>query len=145
MKFEAKVFSELSTTELYELLRSRAEVFVGEQKILYPDPDGLDYEALHCFFFENGRVVACLRGFAEPGDGETVHIGRVLSHRRGSGIGADLMQKSIPALLAHFGARRILVHAQCTARGFYERCGFRAVSNEFTEAGLPHVAMIWEP
>ena len=144
MNFEAKTFSELSTAELYELLRARAEVFVGEQKILYPDPDGLDYGALHCFFCQDGRAVACLRGYAEPSDGETVHIGRVLSLRRGSGIGADLIQRSIPALLSHFGARRVLVHAQCSARGFYERCGFRAVSGEFTEAGLPHVAMVWE-
>ncbi len=144
MNFEAKTFSELSTAELYELLSSRAKVFVGEQKILYPDPDGLDYEALHCFFWEDGRAVACLRGFAEPGDAETVHIGRVLSLRRGSGIGADLMQRSIPALLSHFGAKRILVHAQRAARGFYERCGFRAISGEFTEAGIPHIAMVWE-
>lgn len=144
MDFHAKPFSLLSGTELYELLRSRAEVFTVEQGIRYPDPDGLDYGALHCFFWENGHAVACLRGYAEPNDSETVHIGRVLSLSRGSGVGSRLLSLAIPALLSHFSASRILVHAQSRARGFYERAGFCAISQEFTEAGIPHVAMEWK-
>ena len=143
MKFEAKTFSELTVTELYELLRSRAEVFTVEQGIRVADPDGVDPDALHCFFWQDGRAVACLRGYAEPGMPDTVHIGRVLSLSRGGGVGKRLFSLAIPALLAHFGASRILVHAQCHARPFYERVGFRAISDEFIEAGIPHIAMEW--
>lgn len=40
-----KTFQELSTDELYELLRVRSEVFVVEQNCVYQD---LDYDICQC-------------------------------------------------------------------------------------------------
>ena len=37
--FYVRSFDALTTRELYEMLRARADVFVGEQKILFPDTD----------------------------------------------------------------------------------------------------------
>lgn len=39
------------------------------------------------------------------------------------------------------GSRAVVLDAKCSARGFYEACGYEAVSGEFLEAGVPHVAM----
>lgn len=46
MNWTIKTFDELTSKEIYEILRSRAEVFVKEQKISYVDPDGVDYRCL---------------------------------------------------------------------------------------------------
>ena len=56
--WKTKWFSELNAVEVYEILRSRAEVFVVEQRCAYQDPDGQDREALHVFCEEDGRVAA---------------------------------------------------------------------------------------
>lgn len=42
-----KTFQELTTEELYELLRVRSEVFVVEQNCVYQDLDGDDQQSLH--------------------------------------------------------------------------------------------------
>ena len=49
MTFFAKTFNELSNTELYEILKSRCEIFTVEQSILYQDMDDVDKMSLHCF------------------------------------------------------------------------------------------------
>ena len=42
-----KRFSELTTDELYALLRIRSEVFIVEQNAVYQDLDGDDQAAIH--------------------------------------------------------------------------------------------------
>ena len=51
-----KTFSELSATELYEILRLREAVFIVEQNCPYPEADGKDPDAVHFWYSgENGR------------------------------------------------------------------------------------------
>lgn len=52
MQMSVKSFNQLTTTELYEILKSRAAVFVVEQKCVYQDLDDLDYKSLHIFYQE---------------------------------------------------------------------------------------------
>ena len=40
-----KHFKDLSTTELYEILKTRAEIFVVEQDCVYQDLDDRDQDA----------------------------------------------------------------------------------------------------
>ena len=54
MKTKAKLFNELTTKELYEILKARAEIFVVEQNCMYQDMDDTDYESLHVFYEEDG-------------------------------------------------------------------------------------------
>ena len=42
MKTVSKFFDELTTRELYEILKSRMEIFVVEQKCVYQDFDDID-------------------------------------------------------------------------------------------------------
>ncbi len=139
MEFFAKKFSELSNIELYEIMRSRAEVFLLEQNIICQDLDGVDYESLHCFFFDGKRVTAYLRAFLS--DKNTVTMGRVLTLNHGKGLGRELMEKSIDAVKESFICKKISVHAQKQAEGFYEKTGFKTVSGEFLEEGVVHVTM----
>ena len=139
MTFHCKTFGELTTTELYEIVRSRTEVFLLEQKIICQDFDCVDYDALHCFLWENGRAIAYLRAYVA--NENTVKIGRVLTLTHGVGHGAKLMHASMDEIRKHFPNKHIALHAQSHAIGFYEHCGFAVSSDEFMEEGIPHVEM----
>ena len=91
MNYVAKKFSELTLDELYEILKSRAEIFLLEQNIICQDLDDVDKESLHCFIFDNNRVIAYLRAY-KSGDNE-VTIGRVLTLEHKKGLGTELMKK----------------------------------------------------
>lgn len=138
MKFNVKTFSELSTDELYEILKSRAQIFLLEQGIVCQDLDDKDRESLHCFFTHENRVFAYLRAFRS---GDAVLIGRVLTLEHRAGLGSELMHKSIEEIKKHFGVSKMCVHAQKQAVGFYEKMGFVTVSDEYLEAGVVHVNM----
>ena len=139
METKIKWFSELTTRELYEIARSRCEVFLLEQRIVCQDFDGKDYESLHCFFEDNGRVIAYLRAFLTE-DG-AVKIGRVLTLTHKNGMGRQLMQFALRAIRERWQEKEIIVHAQQQAQGFYEKMGFAVTSPVFFEEGIPHVAM----
>ena len=138
MNFYAKTFSELSAKEIYEILKARMEVFLLEQHIVCLDIDGVDYEALHVFLEENGRVQGYLRAFRYE---DAVKIGRVLTREHGKGLGKKLMEYAMPKIKDHFGSDKIILHSQKQAEGFYKKLGFVTVSDEYLEEGVPHVTM----
>lgn len=138
MEFKAKRFGELSGAEVYEILKARAAVFMLEQNIRCLDPDGADYNCLHCFFEENGAVTAYLRAYP---DGGKIKIGRVLTRTRGQGHGRMIMERGIKAAREIFGELTVTVDAQKHAKGFYKKIGFKTVSGEFLEEGVIHVKM----
>ena len=140
MNWTIKNFDELSTWELYEILRSRGEIFVKEQHICCTDADGIDYQSYHIFCKENGRVEAYLRAYQF--DETTVKIGRVLTLEHGNGLGRELMQTAVREIPKLMKCDKIYVAAQKQAVGFYERCGFTVTSDEYPEEGIPHHDMI---
>ncbi len=141
MEFSAKYFEELSLSQLYEILKSRMEVFMLEQEIHCLDMDDVDYRSRHCFLEEGGRVVGYLRAFYQEDDPSVVHLGRVLTLRHGQGLGRKLMERSLEDIRANLPCRAIRLDSQKHAVGFYEKHGFCAVSGEFLEEGIPHVTM----
>ena len=141
MIFKTKSFDELTAKELYEIARARTEIFLMEQKIICRDLDGVDYDSLHCFIEEDGKVIAYLRAFKTPGDENAATVGRVLSLTHNIGLGKRLMLSSIPEIKRRLGAKKIVLHSQKHAKGFYEKLGFCVTSDEFLEEGVVHVEM----
>lgn len=139
MNFYAKRFDELTSREVYEILRSRAEIFVVEQKISYVDMDKIDYNCLHCYIEDGGRVKAYLRAFYD--NEGSVKIGRVLTLTHGEGLGRELMVRSIEAIKEKMPAPLIYLNSQEHAVGFYEKLGFEVASNVFYEERIPHFRM----
>ena len=70
------------------------------------------------------------------------HVGRmaVLPNWRGRGVGAAVLEALLARAVAR-GMERAVLNAQTQAREFYARFGFTQVSDEFMEAGIPHVTM----
>ena len=142
MELHVKRFDELSAAELYAILRLRMEVFMLEQRCLYPELDGLDRDALHVWLSDDGGVAAYLRILDRGVRGDHVMIGRVIAARRRLGLGTQVMREGIRAARELFGADTIYVEAQEYAQPFYERLGFRRISEPFDEDGIPHVKML---
>lgn len=138
-----KWFSELTTQELYELLRIRSDVFVVEQDCVYQDLDYDDQPALHLWLTEEDRIVALCRVCPAGTHMEEVSIGRVITTVRGKGYGRQIMLVGIEAAKEHFGAKRMDIEAQEYAKGFYEQVGFRQSSEPFILDGIPHIKMTY--
>ena len=138
-----KWFSELTTQELYELLRIRSDVFVVEQDCVYQDLDYDDQPALHLWLTEEDRIVALCRVCPAGTHMEEVSIGRVITTVRGKGYGRQIMLVGIEAAKEHFVAKRMDIEAQEYAKGFYEQVGFRQSSEPFILDGIPHIKMTY--
>ncbi len=141
MNLISKKFNELSTTEIYEILKARSEIFVMEQNIHYQDIDDIDYNSLHCFFMKDNKVIAYLRAFYQDVHKDIVKIGRVLTLKHGKGVGKELMEQSLQSIKEKMNCKKICMDAQKHAVGFYGKFGFKAVSNDFLEEGIVHVVM----
>ena len=136
-----KTFSELTTAELYELLRIRTDVFVVEQNCVYQDMDYDDQAALHLWLTKDGQIVALCRVCPAGTHMKEVSIGRVITTVRGKGYGKQIMLAAIDAALRNLGATSIDLEAQEYAKGFYEQVGFRQSSDLFILDGIPHIRM----
>ena len=142
-----KKFNELSLEELYAILELRNEVFIVEQNCVYKDPDGKDQSAWHLLAMEEDKLVAYTR-ILPPGAVYTdPAIGRVVTSpsKRGSGIGKELMKRSIEVCEKLFGKISITLSAQVYLKNFYESLGFIALSDEYLDDGIPHIEMTRKP
>ena len=139
-----KTFLQLTTDELYELLRVRSEVFVVEQNCVYQDQDGDDQQAIHLWLTLGDRIVALARVCPARTHMQEISIGRVITTVRDKGYGKQIMLHAIDAAKECFGATHIDIEAQEYAKGFYESVGFKQSSDTFMLDGIPHIKMTWK-
>ncbi|WP_315772533.1 GNAT family N-acetyltransferase [Rhodococcoides kroppenstedtii] len=135
---------------LYRILRLRTQVFVHEQRIVDEEEiDGRDLEDTTTLFWveENGEVLATLRllqddvpAHAGPDVTAPAHVGRVATAQqaRGRGLAADLVR----AALDHAGTD-VAISAQAYLEGWYGRFGFVRTGENYLEAGIDHVPMLF--
>ena len=137
---ELKSFKELNSTELYEILKLRAEVFVIEQDCNYLDPDGKDYSAYHLYDKKEGQIVSYARLYESKKYG---HIGRVLTSKsvRREGFGINLMNEAIKYCKLLYPNKDVVISAQEYLLKFYGDFGFVAEGERYFEDNLPHFKM----
>lgn len=141
-----KKMNELSSSELYAILKLRSEVFVVEQNCVYLDADGKDTEAYHlCGWLNNELLVAYSRLLAPGLSYAEASIGRVVTHAayRKYGYGKTLMQKAIQNTCEIFNTNSIKIGAQQYLLEFYNSLGFTVTSETYIEDGIPHVEMLF--
>ena len=144
MQLVIKHYNELTADELYDILAARAEVFVVEQNCAYQDLDGIDKNAYHLYYKEDGKIVAYLRVIDKGERLDEVSIGRVISLKRRCGLGSALMREGLRVAKEKFGATKVKIGAQLYAKPFYESVGFQQISGEYLEDGIPHIYMLAE-
>lgn len=146
MKFEFKQFSDLSPSDLYDILQLRSEIFVVEQNCIYNDLDGLDKDAVHQYFKREGEIVAYSRLLKSGTRFLEYSIGRVVvkQSERGTGLGIEMMEAAKRYIVNEWGATKIKVSAQSYLQRFYENLGFEIVTEMYLEDGIPHYGMLYK-
>jgi len=138
---------EISTAELYAVLKLRTDVFLLEQHVDEEELDWRDLEptTVHYFALEGRDAIACLRVLVdeEPEHRDARHlVGRVVvsSAHRGKGLAHSLLARA----LEDFGDNAMLLHAQEYIAPLYASHGFVAFGEVYEEAGIPHLSMYRE-
>lgn len=142
MELVIKKFHELTPDELYAILKLRTDVFVVEQNCPYPELDDRDQAAIHVWLQDEEGIEAYLRVMDRGVTQEHAAIGRVIARKRHCGLGSRILRAGIDVARQQFGADKIYLEAQVYAKSLYEKQGFRQVSGEFLEDGIPHVKMV---
>jgi len=147
IRYHVKSFNELTTEELYDVLKLRSEVFVVEQNCIYQDMDDKDLLCYHVLgklpnseLLSYARIVPPKVSYTEPS------IGRVLVrmlHRKG-GAGYELMRFTLNETKRLYPDFSIKISAQAYLESFYQNLGFTSLNDHYLEDGIPHLAMIWQ-
>ena len=95
MELTVKRFEELINRELYDVLQARIAVFVVEQNCPFQEIDGKDFFSYHVFYTEDGRIQAYVRVVEPTPANAEISIGRVLTIKRGTGLGREIMLEGI--------------------------------------------------
>jgi YbgC/YbaW family acyl-CoA thioester hydrolase len=121
----------------------RSEVFVDEQKVpAEMEWDADDATALHAVAVNRMGMVLATGRLLQHTPGRA-RIGRmaVKKQMRGSDLGRRVLQTLMDAAQAR-GDSQVMLHAQCSAEGFYKRAGFVPQGAIFEEAGIAHIEMV---
>lgn len=144
MELIVKHFNELTVAELEEIYRLRVSVFVVEQNCPYMEIDGFDKFAYHLCLRDRDGIKAYARALPQNTVYEEASIGRIISIKRRCGLGSQIVNAAVETAREKFGARRIKIGAQVYARTLYEKAGFKQISDEYIEDGIPHIHMMLE-
>lgn len=142
--WKIKSFEELSTNELYQILKIRQEVFVVEQTCYYLDADGYDEKALHLWAEKQGQIVAYCRIFKQKVKYPETSIGRVLTHpnARNLSLGKTLMSFALQAIETNYNTKECRISAQDYFLDFYKNFGFKDTGKKYLEDDIPHTEMV---
>ncbi|MFK7735310.1 MAG: GNAT family N-acetyltransferase [Pirellulaceae bacterium] len=117
----------------------REVVFIQEQQIAREDEwDDRDEVCIHVVAYHEDKPIGTGRVDLEKAG----KVGRVAvkSEFRRHGIGRAMM-KNFEEYAQQQGLPKLWFHAQQTAVDFYRSLDYEVVSEEFFEAGIPHVIM----
>ena len=137
---------ELSVFELQAIYRARQTVFSIEQQCAYLDADGFDEASFHLAAWSAdrkmplayARIVDPGQKYAEPSIGRVITTGAA----RGTGLGRELVRRSIAQCSEAFPEQGIRISAQTRLEAFYAGFGFAAVGVPYLEDGIPHTEML---
>jgi predicted GNAT family N-acyltransferase len=90
-------------------------------------------------FEEDDILACCILTQKEPGTFQLRQMAVDQKMQR-NGVGAAIMHFA-ENLAKDAGGKEVMMHARKTAMGFYEKLGYAAVGDEFSEVGIPHVEM----
>jgi predicted GNAT family N-acyltransferase len=104
------------------------------------DLSGEAEEVTLCATDEAGHAIGCLMLRRLSDEELKLRQMAVAPAAQGTGVGRKLLQ-SAEAFAAEHGYQSISLHARLHALPFYEKAGYRAAGEVFTEVGIPHRLM----
>jgi predicted GNAT family N-acyltransferase len=130
-----------SESQLEDVFSVRKTVFVQEQNVpLEEEIDEHENQSTHFILYDRGSPAGAGRFRLLDGIGKVERI-CVLKSLRGKGAGRDIMQ-AIEHYASGCSISKLKLNAQTYAIPFYEGLGYKVVSEEFMDAGIPHRTMV---
>lgn len=137
--FEVKVVS--NDFEMEQVLSIRKTVFVEEQLVSIDiEIDEFENTATHFLLLKNKKPIGASRTREVDGYIKMERV-CILQNERKEGAGAFLM-KFMHDYCKEKGYIKSKLNSQKHAEPFYKKLGYETVSDEFLDAGIPHVTMI---
>ena len=137
-----KKFDDLTPKMLYDIMHLRLKVFVEEQNIMYVDTDYDDIHADHIFYTVDDTIVSYARVLQKDQRyKDHMSIGRVATHSayRQKGYATQILNYILSTYQEDF-----MISAQAYLQHYYERFGFKVVSEPYMEEGILHVKMLYK-
>lgn len=126
--------------EYQQALNVRKTVFVDEQKVsLEEEIDDLEDVSIHMIGVHKDEVIAAsrIRFVDDYGKLERIAIKKDF---RGNNFGLQMV-RAMEEVIIKNNYHLAKLNAQTYATTFYEKLGYLVVSEEFIDAGIPHVTM----
>ena len=129
---------QISKKLLDDASKIRLKVFKEEQGF-EQEFDDKDNIATHIVGYLDNKAIATCRLFLE---GNSYHIGRfaIIKEYRGMDYGVELMKKA-EQVIKNLGGQKIELSSQLRAKGFYEKCGYKAEGKIYMDEFCPHILM----
>ncbi|MGG3805966.1 GNAT family N-acetyltransferase [Metabacillus fastidiosus] len=126
--------------QLEDAFNIRKIVFVEEQKVpVEEEIDQFENEANHLVLYDGEKPVGAARFRIVDEYGKLERI-CILKDYRNKGAGSLIMEY-LEKLASQKGLDKLKLNAQTKAIPFYERFGYKTVSELFMDAAIPHVTM----
>ncbi|AXQ77952.1 GNAT family N-acetyltransferase [Streptococcus chenjunshii] len=127
----------------HDAVRIRQLVFVQGQGV--PRSIEIDKDEAYCLHFvlydDAGEAAATCRILPSEDLAQAVlQRMAVLPAYRGQNLGQQLLEHVL-SFCQQQRFRKLSLHAQLTAEGFYSKMGFNTVGSVFEEAGIRHITM----
>jgi predicted GNAT family N-acyltransferase len=129
------------TKEYQQMVKLRDDILRKPLGLSF-SPEELEEEKNNLMLgaFEDGNILGCAMLVEESPSVVKLRQMAVLNALQGRGVGRALMQFAENLARDH-GYRTITMHARKNAVGFYEKMGYTAKGDEFTEVSIPHYEM----
>ncbi len=145
MKIFIKEFEQLSTQELFKILKLRTKIFVVEQNCAYQEVDDADLKSVHVFGKLKDGIIACARIVPPEAIYKEPSIGRVAVSKdfRNQNLGREIFQKSLEKAKEMYPNQTLKIQAQTYLEKWYKSSGFETVSEPYPDFGIMHVDMLF--
>ena len=119
----------------------RTKVFIEEQGFdKEMEFDEIDGYATHIALYRNGDLIGCGRLYEV--DENIYRLGRIaiLKEYRNEGFGRYLLGV-MEKMARDKGARHLIIQGQVSAKGFYDKTGYKVIGDIELEEGVPSIYM----
>lgn len=131
---------DLATAIYQDALTIRRDVFIKEQGVSEEIEIEGEEGCLHFVLYQDDNPVATCRLLKKEHHVAKLQRMAVLKEGRGLQLGKELMREA-EKIAAEHGINEIILGAQNTAIGFYEKLGYQIEGDEFLDANIPHHMM----
>ncbi|MGP4072124.1 GNAT family N-acetyltransferase [Piscibacillus sp. B03] len=130
-------------SQMKDAYHVRSEVFINEQNVPPEiEVDEHESDAIHFVGYLEEEPIAASR-LRTVDDYCKLERICVLKEYRGKHYGIQMIQE-MEKYLADHQINKAKLNAQTHAEQFYKRLGYETISDEFMDAGIPHVTMVKE-